>query len=171
MIGDVSEGSTDVKAALCLKVDLPISVLGLETTMFKEFLPYLLSLTGSQCNLRPISDTIQDPFADDIQLYYLTRLFDSYDLTTERFHLEECNLDDKHELQFQPSPPLGVPMLVISPGGGVLPYKGLMGTCGQPGYVFRDFCLKQGIEFIIFCLNQGIDFSIFVLNRISFLGR
>ena len=56
-------------------------------------------------------------------------------------------------------------------GGGVLPYKGLMGTCGQPGYVFRDFCLKQGIEFIIFCLNQGIDFSIFVLNRISFLGR
>ena len=22
---------------------------------------------------------------------------------------------------------------------GVLPYKGLMGTCGQPGYVFRDF--------------------------------
>ena len=58
-----------------------------------------------------------------------------------------------------------------SRGGGVLPYKGLMGTCGQPGYVFRDFCLKQGIEFIIFCLNQGIDFSIFVLNRISFLGR
>ena len=57
------------------------------------------------------------------------------------------------------------------PGGGVLPYKGLMGTCGQPGYVFRDFCLKQGIEFNFFCLNQGIDFSIFVLNRISFLGR
>ena len=54
---------------------------------------------------------------------------------------------------------------------GVLPYKGLMGTCGQPGYVFRDFCLKQGIEFIIFCLNQGIDLSIFVLNRISLLGR
>ena len=47
-------------------------------------------------------------------------------------------------------------------GGGVLPYKGLMGTCGQPGYVFRDFCLEQGIEFIIFCLNQGIDLSIFV---------
>ena len=56
-------------------------------------------------------------------------------------------------------------------GGGVLPYKGLMGTCGQPGYVFRDFCLKQGIKFIIFCLNQGIDSSVFVLNRISFLGR
>ena len=34
-----------------------------------------------------------------------------------------------------------------NPGGGlgVLPYKGLMGTCGQPGYVFRDFCLKQGM--------------------------
>ena len=44
-----------------------------------------------------------------------------------------------------------------------------MGTCGltsgQPGYVFRDFRLKQGIEFIIFCLNQGIDLSIFVLKR------
>ena len=55
---------------------------------------------------------------------------------------------------------------------GVLPYKSLMGTCGQPGYVFRDFCLKQGIEFIIFfCLNQGIDLSIFVLNRINVLNR
>ena len=62
-------------------------------------------------------------------------------------------------------------MYVRHPGGGVLPYKGLMGTCGQPGYVFRDFCLKQGIEFIIFCLNQVIGLSIFVLNRISFLGR
>ena len=56
-------------------------------------------------------------------------------------------------------------------GGGVLPYKGLMETCGQPGYVFRDFCLKQRIEFIIFCLNQGIALSIFVLNRTCFLGR
>ena len=54
---------------------------------------------------------------------------------------------------------------------GVLPYKGLMGTCGQPGYVFQDFCLKQGIEFIIFYLNQGIDLSIFVLNRINVLNR
>ena len=56
------------------------------------------------------------------------------------------------------------------PGWGVLPYKGLMGTCGQPGYVFRDFCLKQAIKFIIVCLNQGIGLSIFVLNRMSFLG-
>ena len=23
--------------------------------------------------------------------------------------------------------------------GGVLPYKGLMGTCGQPVYIFRNF--------------------------------
>ena len=38
---------------------------------------------------------------------------------------------------------------------GVLPYKGLMGTCGQPGYVFRNFCLKQGIDFINICLKQG----------------
>ena len=50
-------------------------------------------------------------------------------------------------------------------GGGVLPYKGLMGTCGQPGYVLRDFCLKQGIDFIIFCLNQGIDFINFCLKE------
>ena len=57
------------------------------------------------------------------------------------------------------------------PGRGVLPYKGLMGTCGQPGYVLGDFCLKQGIKFINFCLNQGIDLSIFVLNKISLLGR
>ena len=47
--------------------------------------------------------------------------------------------------------------------GGVLPYKGLMGTCGQSGYVFRGFRLKQGIEFI--------DLSIFVLNRINVLNR
>ena len=46
-----------------------------------------------------------------------------------------------------------------------------MGTCGQPGYVFRDFCLKHGIEFIIFCLNQDIDLSVFVLNRINVLNR
>ena len=41
-------------------------------------------------------------------------------------------------------------------GGGILPYKGLMGTCCQPGSVFRDFCLKQGIDFINFCFKQGI---------------
>ena len=46
-----------------------------------------------------------------------------------------------------------------------------MGTCGQPGYVFRDFCLEQSIEFIIFCLNQGIDLSIFVLNGLNVLNR
>ena len=49
-------------------------------------------------------------------------------------------------------------------GGGALPLKGFMGTCGQPGYVFRDFCLKQGIDFVIFCLNQGIDFINFCLK-------
>ena len=36
-------------------------------------------------------------------------------------------------------------------GGGVLPYKGLMGACGQPGYVFRDFCLKQGTGYCSLC--------------------
>ena len=37
-----------------------------------------------------------------------------------------------------------------APGAGGTPLKGLMGTCGQPGFVFQDFYLKQGIEFIIF---------------------
>ena len=46
-----------------------------------------------------------------------------------------------------------------------------MGTCGQPGYVFREFCLERGIEFIIFCLNQGIDLSIFVLNWVKCLKQ
>ena len=40
-----------------------------------------------------------------------------------------------------------------------------METCGQPGYVFQDFCLKQCIGFIIFCPNQGIDFIIFCLKQ------
>ena len=48
----------------------------------------------------------------------------------------------------------------INARGGVLPYKGLVGTCGQAGYVFQDFCLKQGIDFIIF----------FVLIRVSILS-
>ena len=50
-------------------------------------------------------------------------------------------------------------------------HTGRNGDVRPAGYVFHDFCLKQGIEFIIFCLNQGIDLSIFVLNRISFLDR
>ena len=75
-------------------------------------------------------------------------------------------------MQFSNTFEILINLLAFLPGGGgVLPYKGLMGTCGQPGYVFLDFCLKQGIEFIIFCLNQGIDLSIFVLNRMSFLGQ
>ena len=51
------------------------------------------------------------------------------------------------------------------PRGGVLPYKGLMGTSGQPGYVFRDFCRKQGIDFIIIYLNQGIVVINFCLKQ------
>ena len=47
--------------------------------------------------------------------------------------------------------------------GGVFPYKGLMGTCGQPRYVFRDFSLKQGVDFIIFCRKQGIFLNSFVI--------
>ena len=39
-----------------------------------------------------------------------------------------------------------------------------MGTCGQPGYVFRDFRLKQGIDFIIFCLKLDYLQSAFSLK-------
>ena len=62
-------------------------------------------------------------------------------LTSQKRSRVSLNKTDRSVVQF-----------VLFPGGGVLPYKGLMGTCGQPGYVFRDFCLKQGIEFIIFVL-------------------
>ena len=61
--------------------------------------------------------------------------------------------------------PLHNIFLLRGGGGGLLPYKGLMGMCSQPGYVFRDFCLQQGIDFIPFCLNQGIDFIPFCLNQ------
>ena len=44
-----------------------------------------------------------------------------------------------------------------------------MGTCGQPGYVLRDFCLKQGIGLIVFGLIRVSILSIFVLNRVFFL--
>ena len=40
----------------------------------------------------------------------------------------------------------------------------------QPGYVFRDFCLKQGIDFIIFFFFQGIDFINFCLKQGNFLN-
>ena len=60
----------------------------------------------------------------------------------------------KNSMQLAGEPPTDTN--VTPRGEGVLPYKGLMGTCGQPGYVFRDFCLKQGIDFINFCLKQGI---------------
>ena len=40
-------------------------------------------------------------------------------------------------------------------GGGVLPYKDLMGTCGQPGMFFG-----------IFVLNRVSNLSFFVLIRV-----
>ena len=46
-------------------------------------------------------------------------------------------------------------------GGGVPPYNGLMGTCGQPGYVFRDFCLQKSE----FCLKQGRKISDICLKQ------
>ena len=52
-------------------------------------------------------------------------------------------------------------------GGGVLPYKGLTGTCGPTGYGFQDFCLERGIYFAPFCLKRGIFTWTNALNRIS----
>ena len=44
-----------------------------------------------------------------------------------------------------------------------------METCGQPGYVFRDFCLNQGIDFITFCLKHRVlfddDTNVFVSHK------
>ena len=42
------------------------------------------------------------------------------------------------------------------------------GTYGQPGYVFRDFCLKQGIDFINFCLKPRVSIFLIVLHRVWF---
>ena len=65
--------------------------------------------------------------------------------------------------------------------GGTDPYKGLMGTYGQSGYVFRDFCLKQGIDFYRFVLNRvsfldkflkpGYSFELNVLKGVSKIGQ
>ena len=52
-------------------------------------------------------------------------------------------------------------------GGGLLPYKGLMGTCGQSGYVLRDFCLNRVSILSFFVLNRVSILSILVLNRVS----
>ena len=57
-----------------------------------------------------------------------------------------------------------------------------MGTCGQPGYVFRDFCLKQGIFSLddkqparmIYELNYSrffFGFGLNVLNRQGIKNR
>ena len=56
-------------------------------------------------------------------------------------------------------------------GGGGLPYKGLMGTWGQPGYVFRDFCLKQGIFLNSFVIANGFDKKEFRYLLLSHTGR
>ena len=44
------------------------------------------------------------------------------------------------------------------------PYRGLMGTCSQLGYIFRDFCLTQGIDFIIFYLETAIATAVYHKN-------
>ena len=42
-----------------------------------------------------------------------------------------------------------------------------MRTCGQLGYAFGDFCLKQVIDFIFFCLNKVSILSIFAVGIFS----
>ena len=58
-----------------------------------------------------------------------------------------------------------------APGGGELPWKSLMGTWGQPGYVFRDFCLKQGIFLNSFVIANGFDKKEFRYLLLSYTGR
>ena len=50
------------------------------------------------------------------------------------------------------------PSLAPPPGGGT-PYKGLIGTCGQSGYVLG------------FLSSERVSIFITVLNRVSFLGK
>ena len=52
----------------------------------------------------------------------------------------------------------------------LLPYKGLMGACGQSRYGLRDFRLKQGIDFFYFVLNM-VSFMANVLNMVSFMAN
>ena len=129
-------------------------------SFFRNLLPLLwelsvLSKSKTQCPWPGL-----EPGLPNLEEYSLT----IYEATILIQHCREVKgaMGFKSEVAFRPlaSSKLGP---ISSGGGGVLPYKGLMGTCGQP--------IKQGIEFIIFCLNQGIALSIFVLNRMSFLGR
>ena len=61
-------------------------------------------------------------------------------------------------------------------GGGVLPYKGLMGMCGQPGYVFWDFVLNRVSNLSFFVLIRVSIYQFLsltglnVLNRVSKIG-
>ena len=50
-------------------------------------------------------------------------------------------------------------------GGGVLPYKSLMGTCGQSGYVFGIFVLNKVSIFITLSLT-GYLFLANFLNMV-----
>ena len=43
-----------------------------------------------------------------------------------------------------------------------------MGTCGQVGYVFRDFCLRKGIDFINFCLKVSATLKIAIFPYLRF---
>ena len=61
--------------------------------------------------------------------------------------------------------------ILIPGGGGVLPYKGLMGTCGQLGMFFGIFVLNRVSILSFFVLIRVLILSIFVLNRVSFFGR
>ena len=64
-----------------------------------------------------------------------------------------------------------IPGFVCKPRGGELPWKSLMGTWGQPGYLFRDFCLKQGIFLNSFVIANGFDKKEFRYLLLSYTGR
>ena len=52
-------------------------------------------------------------------------------------------------------------MLDASPGGGVLPYKSLMGMCRWTGSHFHDWSDYNGVAFSIELLEWGRKFSNF----------
>ena len=55
--------------------------------------------------------------------------------------------------------------------GGPVPCKGLIGTCGQPGYFFGIFVSNRVSILSFFDVIRVSILSIFVLNRVSFRGQ
>ena len=55
-------------------------------------------------------------------------------------------------------------MSLLQLGGGVLPYKGLMGMCRGMGSHFHDWIDYNGVAFLIELLEWGRTFSHMILG-------